>query len=159
MSKNRILNLRGSAGAAILGALLVGAAGFSAPAFAQEKEQAEAKEKDGKVIRNVIVKRTRDGKPIILDGRELAELKAKCEGAQKVESDVSSGDDKNKFRTRVVICGNKGEQSAELNEKLVAALEKARNEMGDHREMSSERRAQAIEALEREIARLRSQKK
>jgi hypothetical protein len=159
MSKNRIVSLRGVGGAAILGALLVGAAGFSAPAFAQQKEQAEEKEKDGKVMRTVIVRRTSDGKPIILEGRELAELGAKCDGAQKVESDVSTGDDKNKYRARVIICGDKGEQSAELNEKLVKALEKARKDMGDHEQMSAEARARAIEALEREIARLRAQSK
>ena len=157
MNRHPILNLRGFGGAAILGALLVGAAGFSAPLFAQEKEQAE--EKGGKVIRNVIVRRTSDGKPVILEGRDLAEFTAKCNGAEKVESDVRSGDDKNKFRTRIVICGDKGQQSAELNQKLVAALEKARKEMGDHEQMSSTQRAQAIEALEREIARLRAQSK
>ena len=158
MSKDRILNLRRFGGAAILGALLVGTGGFSAPGLAQEKAQAEEKEKGGKVIRNVIIRRSTDGKPVILEGRELAEFTAKCDGAEKVESDVSSGDDKNKFRTRIVICGDKGQQSAELNEKLVKALEKARKEMGDHEEMSTQARARAIEALEREIARLKSQK-
>ncbi len=159
MNKNRILNLRHFGGAAMLGALLVGAAGSSVPAFAQEKERTEAKDKDGKVIRNVIIRRSTDGKPVILEGRGLTELTEMCDGAEKVESDVSSGDDKNKFRTRVIICGDKGQQSAELNEKLVKALEKARNEMGDHEEMSSEARARAIEALEREISRLRAQSK
>jgi hypothetical protein len=152
MNKDRILNLRSLGRASILGSLLVGGIGFAVPGFAQEKEG------DTKVVRNVIVKRVKDGKPIILEGRELAELSAKCDGANKVESDVSSGGDKNKFRTRVIICGDKGEPTAELNEKLVAALEKARKELGDH-EMGSEQRAQAIEALEREIARLRSQSK
>lgn len=159
MNKSRILNLRGLGRAAILGALLMGAGGVSAPAFAQEKDRTEAKEKDGKVIRNVIIKRSTDGKPVILDRKDLAEFTAKCDGAETVESDVSSGDDKNKFRTRIIICGDKGQQSAELNEKLVKALEKARKEMGSHEEMSAEARARAIEALEREIARLRAQSK
>ena len=132
-------------------ALFAAGLGMSAPTYAQE----EAKEQ--KVVKKVVVKHVgKDGKEKVLEGRDLTELRAKCEGEKKAESDVSSGDDKNKVRTRVVICGGDA-SDPQTRERLIAALEKARTELGSDGEMGAEHRRQALEALDREIARIRSE--
>ncbi len=74
------------------------------------------------------------------------------------ESDVASGEGEDKFRTRVIICGgDKHANNAATREALAKALDKARGRIGEHEALSEKGRSQAIEALEREIARLRSQ--
>lgn len=152
MNMDRILNLRSLGGAAAAGALLLTGLGLSAPAFAQERER-ERK------VHEVIVKRTgKDGKDVIINGKRLDELRATCASGSKEESDVTSGDEKNKFRTHVIICDEgKHTNSAERREKLAQALEAARARLGDHESLSEKGRSQAAEALQREIARLRSQ--
>lgn len=145
MKTHRTSKIRRLGGAATLAALLVTGLGLSAPGFAQEQD------KEGKTP-NVIVKR------FDKDGKDLAELMAKCEPGNKEEADVGSGDGKEKFRTRVIICSDdKRVDSAERREKLAKALEKARARLSEHETLSEKGRAQAAEALEREIARLRSQ--
>lgn len=152
MKTHRSSKARSLGGAAILGALLVGGLGLSAPGVAQDKKD--------EVVENIIIKRMgKDGKdPVIINGERLSELRSRCEGGAKAESDVTSGDEKEKFRTRVVICSKDGKAStAETRERLVKALEKARAGLGEHDSLSAKGRAQASEALEREIARIRSQ--
>jgi beta-lactamase regulating signal transducer with metallopeptidase domain len=152
MKTHRSSKARSLGGAAILGALLVGGLGLSAPGVAQDKKD--------EVVENIIIKRMgKDGKdPVIINGERLSELRSRCEGGDKAESDVTSGDEKEKFRTRVVICSKDGKAStAETRERLVKALEKARAGLGEHDSLSAKGRAQASEALEREIARIRSQ--
>jgi hypothetical protein len=152
MNKQAALGPRRLGGTAILGVLLVGGLGFGPPVSAHEKER------DTREVRNVIIKRAgKDGKPIILEGRELSELREKCSGTERAESNVSSGDQKNKFVTRIVICGDKGETSAQTRAKLIEALERARADLGERDEMGAAHRAEAMAALEREIARIRSQ--
>lgn len=155
MKTHRTSKARSLGGAAALGVLLVAGLGLSAPGFAQEQE------KEDKVIRDVIIKRVgKDGKGVIINGKSLDELKASCGSGHREEADVSSGDEKNKFRTHVIICGDgKHANSAEMREKLAKALEKARAGLSEHEALSEKGRSQAAEALEREIARLRSQGK
>ena len=144
MKQHRPGRGRSIGGAAVVGALLAG--GLGGTARAADEPQ---------TVRDVIVKRVgKNGETIVLDRAELAKLKEKC--AHKAESDVVSGTEKNKHRTRVVICSDKPVDMAALNDKLVVALEKARTELGTHEEMTAEQRAEAIAALEREIERLRN---
>jgi hypothetical protein len=155
MKTHRTSKIRSLGGAATLAALLVAGLGLSAPGFAQKQEQ----KKDEIVHQEVIIKRAgKDGKDVMINGKTLDELRAKCGTGNREESDVTSGDEKNKFRTRVIICSDdKHANSAERREKLAAALDKARARLGDNEALSEKGRAQAAEALEREIARLRSQ--
>lgn len=150
MNRHRSSRLRSLSGSAALLGLFAGALGLSAPTYAQEEKV------ERKVVRDVIVKRIdKDGKERIVDGRELTELRARCEGGNKAESDVTTGDGDNKFRTRIVICGD-GKTDPELKERLLAALEKARTELGEHDKMSPEQRREAFDALEREMERIRA---
>ena len=107
-----------------------------------------------KVIERVVKDGT--GKPV--DGKRLAELLVKCQSEIKGDGDVTSGEGENKSRTRVIICGgDKHTNNAATREALATALDKARGRIGEHETLSEKGRAQATEALEREIARLRSQ--
>lgn len=142
--------IRALSGGALVGVLLLGVVGAGSPGFAQERETRE--------VRNVIIKRLdKDGRPLPADRRELTEIRAKCAAGNKAESDVSSGDGKNRFVTHIVVCGDKGATSAETREKLVKALEKAHAELKSEEELSAGHRAEALAALEREIARVKAQ--
>jgi beta-lactamase regulating signal transducer with metallopeptidase domain len=146
--------MRRLSGAATLAALLVAGLGLSAPGFAQEQEEQQS----GATRQDVIIKHVRkDGHGKIVEGKSLAELVAKCGSGNKEEADVRSGEGKQKFRTRVIICDEKHANSAEAREKLATALEKARAALSENEALSEKGRAQAAEALDREIARLRSQ--
>lgn len=137
----------------LTGSFIAAAIALGGPAIAQEKKD------ERREIRSIIVKRgDKDGKPLILDGKELSEFRARCNGLDHAESDVRSGDGDKKVVTRVVICRDKGQGSAALRDGLVEALESVRGELGDRERMSAEHRADAIAALEREIARLKAQK-
>jgi len=111
--------------------------------------------------RHVIVKRIgKDGKTVtVIDGKDIEEIKAlahKCEG-QSAHSDVESGDDTGKMRTRVIICNKDGGvDTAALNGRVAEALEKARRELGDNEKLTEEQRQKAVAAIDREIARLRA---
>ncbi len=128
--------------------------GLAVPALAQERGAEEREH------RNIMIKRLGTGeRDIVIDGKRLSELRAKCESGNKEEADVRSGEGKDSFRTRVIICGDgKLSDSAELRRKVAHALERARAGLR-HEELSDDARARAIEALEREIARLRAQGK
>ena len=152
MKTHRTSKIRRLGGAATMAALLVTGLGLSAPGFAQEQQKEET------ASHNVIIKRVgKGGHGKAVDGKSLAELMATCGSGNKEEADVRSGEGKEKFRTRVIICDDKHADSAERREKLAEALEKARAALSEHESLSEKGRAQAAEALEREIARLRSQ--
>ncbi len=149
MNQHRSSRLRSLAGSAALLSLLAAGLGFSAPTYAQE-EQA----KERKMIKDVIIERIgKDGRKGILNGKSLAEFQAECGAGEKAESDVSSGDGEHRFRTRVIICGEG--DTPENRQKLAAALDKARAELGAHERLTPEQRARAAEALAREVERLR----
>lgn len=152
MKTSRVLAPRVLGGSAVLGILLAGGLAIGSPALAQEKEGARRE------FRNVIVKRDgKDGKPVVIEGRELSEFKAKCEKANKAESEVSSGSGDKKYFHKIVVCGDEGETPAEVRAELLKALEKARTELGSRDRIPAEHRADALAALEREIARVRAQ--
>lgn len=133
-------------GSAVLGIILL--AGAGTPTWAQEEVKTETVEE------HVVIKRVgKDGK-VAGHPRRIALAHAKCAG-EKAESDISVGEGRDKQRTRIVVCGN-GESSAELDRKLVEALEKARSHVGRHDEMSAERRAELLAKIESEIARVRA---
>lgn len=151
MKHHRTTKFRTLGGAAALGTLLLTGLGLSAPGFAQEKA------KEQKVM---IKKIDKDGTVTVVEGKDFAHVIRNCPSANQVMSDVASGDEKEKHRTRITICSKDGTTpSPEMREKLVAALEKAMNETNGLSDMSPERRAQALEALQREMDRVRSQGK
>lgn len=151
MSQHRHSRLRSLTGSAALLGLFAAGLGLSAPTFAQE-EQAKAPRE----TRDVIIKRmSKNGTDIIRNGKSLAEFQAECGAGEKAESDVSSGEGEHKFRTRVIICGE-GDTPGN-RQKLAAALDKARAELGSHERLTPQQRGQAAEALAREVARLRSE--
>lgn len=139
--------MKAQALATIAAAGLAAALGFAAPAAAGEE----------RVKKDVVIKRIGpDGKEMRVDGEHARAMLAQCRDGQKAESDVSSGDGKEKFRTRIVICSKDGAASPETRAKLVEALEKARSGLAGESGLSAERRAEAEAALDREIARLKA---
>ncbi|HEX8535428.1 MAG TPA: hypothetical protein VF662_14795 [Allosphingosinicella sp.] len=142
---------KGFTGGMFFASLVAGAVALGGTANAQEKKEERTE--------NIIIKRYgKDSKPIVLDGKELSEFRSKCNDANKAESDVTSGDGNRKFVTRVVVCGDKGESSADVRGELVKALEKARAELSERDSGDAQHRAEAIAALDREIARVKAQK-
>lgn len=137
--------------AAGMAALLLGDLGTAAAA------QYKPKDGEPRTVHEVIIKRVdRNGDHIQIDGKELSELTARCASDNKQQADVSSGEGKEKSRTRVVICGDAKSDTAENRAKLAEALEKAKSRLQGEDALSDKGRAQALEALSREIARLRS---
>lgn len=159
MKTHRTSKIRSLGGAATLAALMVTGLALSAPGLAQEQEQRKDETALQKDLREVITKRLgRDAKGMVVDGKRLAELMAKCQSDDKAESDVASGEGEGKSRTRVIICGgDKHTNNPATREALAKALDEARGRFGGHEAPSETGRSQAIEALEREITRLRSQ--
>jgi beta-lactamase regulating signal transducer with metallopeptidase domain len=151
MKHHRTSTFRSLGGAAALGTLLLAGLGLSAPGFAQEKVEEK----------KVMVKKIdKDGKVTVLEGKDFAHAVGNCPSANQATSDVTSGDEKQKHRTRIVICSKDGSTpTPEMREKLVAALETAMNETKGFTNMTPERRAQALEALQREMDRIRAQGK
>jgi len=149
--------LRSFGGAAALAILAAAGLGASAPGFAQERDKSKVEKRD---IHTMIIKQS-DGKPgrdFKIDGKSLAELRAKCAPDNKQEADVSSGTDREKFRTRVIICSDDRKvDTAENRAKLAKALEEVRARVGSNDQLSEKGRAEAAEALKREIARLRAE--
>jgi len=146
---NRFRTLKSASLAA--GALLI--AGLGASAFAEDRPSG-----DDRVVHRIIIKKSgKGGERIRINGKELSELRARCASGSKQEADVSSGEGEEKFRTRIIVCGDdKHAVSAVQREKLAGALERARSQLKDEDMLSAEGKAKAVEALEREIARLRS---
>lgn len=152
MKSNRLNKSRTLGGALALGSLLVAGLGLGAPSFAQEPAKSEKK---------IIAKKVdKDGKVTVLEGADAANLVRNCPEASKLTSDVTAGDDKQKHRTRVTICSKDGKvPTPEMREKLAAALEKAMSETGGLTGLSPERRGEALQALQREMDRVRSEAK
>ena len=152
MKNHKVSKSRTLVAALGAGGMLVAGLGLSAPGFAQEAPRADKK--------TIVKKLDKDGKVTVLEGADVGQLVRNCPDAEKVASEVTSGDEGQKHRTRVVICNKDGKApTPEMRERLVAALEKAMSESGGITEMSPERRQQAMEALQREIDRVRSEGK
>jgi hypothetical protein len=131
--------------AAFASALGLGIAAAPAPAHDPKK--------------HILIKRVApDGKPMRLERVHAAKLLTDCRKSDRAESNVKTGDGKEKHRTFVVICTKDGAANTpETRRKLADALERARNELGEHEGITPERRAGAAAALDREIARLRGE--
>ena len=150
MNHPRVTRIRTVGGAAAMALLLTGGLGVaSSAAFAQETE---------KVERKIIKKIDKDGNVTTLSDVDFADLQRKC-GGEKVESKVDSESGGQRHSTRVIICSKDGKlEKSALNDKLAAALEKARDGLGRDQDMSAERRAEVLAKLQAEIERVRSAK-
>ena len=150
MNHSRVTRIRTMAGAAAMALLLAGGVGVTnSAAFAQEAEKAE---------RKIIKKIDKDGNVTTLSDVDFTDLERKC-GGEKVESKVDSESGGQRHSTRVVICSKDGKlEKSALNDKLAAALEKARDGLGRDQDMSAERRAEVLAKLQAEIERVRSAK-
>jgi bla regulator protein blaR1 len=161
MKQHRATRVRTAGGLAALSGLLAGGLTLSAPSFAQSDQAA------GKEQRRVIIRefggedRLKLGeREVEIGERELAARLKDCPEAQRLTSDVASGEGKEKQRTRIVLCTKDGKApTPEMREKLVAALEKARTEIGSESRLTEQGRQQALEALRREIERVRTEGK
>lgn len=139
-------------GAATLAALLVGGLAGTASA-AQDKP--EAKTERRVIIKRVESKSGERHQDIVVEGRSLAELESKCDGI-KSESDVTTGADGEKKRTRILICGKDGEGATKSRAHVLEGLENAKAELAKDDKISAEHRARVIAQLDQEIARLKA---
>ena len=149
MTSHRSTRLRSLAGGLIVAGTFGTGLCLAAPTLAQEA--AEPKSERRIFIREI----GKDGKRE-LPG-EIKELVGNCPEAQRLESDVRTGDAKNEHRTRIIVCSKNGQAaSPETREKLLAALERAQSDVGSSGDLTPERRAKVVEALRQEIERVRS---
>jgi beta-lactamase regulating signal transducer with metallopeptidase domain len=151
LKSHRHSTMRSLAGGLIVAGTFGTALCLSAPTLAQEAKAGPVKE------RRIFVREIgKEGsRELPADIRELA---AKCPEAQRLESDVKVGEaGKDEHRTRIIMCRKDGTAGGpETREKMIAALERARSNMADAKELSPERRTQVLDALTREIERVRS---
>jgi hypothetical protein len=96
-----------------------------------------------------IIKADGDGKKIVVDGNEQ-KFVADCGKGRKFESSSSSGDDKNKNVSKMVICSDPGESDAEWSKTLNRALA----DIEGNKDMPAPAKAQIIADLRSEIAKL-----
>ena len=151
MKHHRVTTSRTVGGALALALLLAGGLGATQSAAVAQ----EAKKVERKVFRKTIDK---DGNVTTSSDGSLAELERKCAG-RKVESKVEVGDGPQKHFTRIAICGKDGNDNPEqLSQRLAEALERARTEVSNDKEISAERRAEILARLQAEIERVRSQR-
>jgi beta-lactamase regulating signal transducer with metallopeptidase domain len=150
MTSHRSTRLRSLAGGLIVAGTFATGLCLSAPTLAQEGAKEPVKER--KIFIREIGK---DGKREL--PADIRELTAKCPEAQRLESDVKTGDASTEHRTRIIVCSKDGTApTAQTREKLLAALEKAQADIGSSDDLSPERRAKVVEALRQEIERVRS---
>lgn len=125
------------------------AAGFG-PAAVAQSDDGERKVEKRVVVRTV----NKDGRTIVhRDGTNRVETS--CEG-EKRESDISSGEGKDRRRTRIVICAKgDGASSAKLDQRMIDALEDARDKLAEA-DLDDAQRAEAMAAIDREIARFKA---
>jgi hypothetical protein len=96
-----------------------------------------------------IIKADGDSKKIVVDGNEQ-KFVADCGKGRKFESSSSSGDDKNKNVSKMVICSDPGESDAEWSKTLNRALA----DIEGNKDMPAPAKAQIIADLRSEIAKL-----
>ena len=126
------------------------AAGFAAAsAQAQDKPAETVKE-----VRQIVVhSQAKDGKAA--EHRAIPpEVRAKianCEG-QKFEADATSGADKDKRRTHIVLCGKKDATKAET----AAMLESAVKRLETNQELPAENKERILAQLKAKIAELKA---
>lgn len=151
MKQHRSSTARTLGGATIMMALAAGIVLFAGPGYAQQEEKKEVVKKE---IR--IRQAGPDGRVVVRTDAERAELRAKCAADKgSMESDVTVGDGDDKRVTRIMICG-KGAPTAEVRQKLLAALEEAKADLGSESELKPDRRADIVAALQKEIERVRA---
>lgn len=161
MKEHRTSSARSFGGLVALSGLLAGGLALSAPGFAQS-EGAGSKEQ-----RRIIIREFGAGdqmklgeREVEIGERELAMKLKDCPEAQRLTSDVASGEGNEKQRTRIVLCTKDGKApTPETREKLIAALERARTKVGSETRLTDQGRQQTLEALRREIDRIRTEAK
>jgi bla regulator protein blaR1 len=152
MKNHRVSRLRSLGGSAAIATLFAAGLGLSAPLAAQDQAKERVTE------RKIIVREVGKDGGIQIGDREFTERLSRCPEAQRLMSDVTSGEGKEKQHTRVVICSKDGTApTPAMRERLLAALERARSDIGSSEGLSPEGRTKALEALRREIEKVRSQ--
>jgi hypothetical protein len=127
----------------ILAAGAAAALGLAIPAAAHPDHETTKQVRELKIIKA-------DGdKKIVVDG-DMKELSADCGEGRKFESTSSSGDEKNKNVSKMVICSDPGESDAEWGK----TLNKALADVEGNREMPAPAKQQIIADLKTEIAKL-----
>ncbi len=149
MTTHRTTRLRSLGGGLIVAGTFATGLCLSAPTLAQEATEPV---KERKIFIREIGKGDKAGLPA-----DIRELAGKCPEAQKLESDVRSGEaGKGEHRTRIIVCSKDGTApTAQTREKLLAALERAQADIGGSSDLSPERRAKVVEALRQEMERVR----
>jgi beta-lactamase regulating signal transducer with metallopeptidase domain len=155
MKSHRASTLRSLAGGLVVAGTFGVGLCLSAPTLAQDAKD------EPKIERRVILKEV--GKGGDLRARlpdDLREKLRNCPEAQKLESDISSGEGDKQQRTRIVICNKDGKApTPEMRERLMAALDRARTEFESDKELTPAQRAKVVEALRREIEKMRAEGK
>lgn len=150
MGTHRSSRLRSIAGGLVIAGTFATGLCLSAPTLAQEAKSEPVRE------RKIMIREFGKGGEMTEITPELRERLSRCPEAQRLESDVRSQQDGDKIRTRVVVCSPDGASSPATREKLAAALDRARVEIGEIKDISPERRAQILDALRREMDQIRS---
>lgn len=150
MNKHRSSRMREIAGGLVCVATLAAGLGLSAPVLAQGSVA------ESRMERRIFVREIgKDGKREL--PAEIRELTSRCPEARRLESDIQSGSGGDKQRTRVIVCNKDGTApTAQTRDQLIAALDRARTDLEGSTDLKPERRAQVVEALRREIERVRS---
>lgn len=150
MTSHRSTRLRSLAGGLIVAGTFGLGLCLSAPTLAQEGAGEQRTE------RRIVIREIATGDKAGLP-KDLSELTSKCPEAQRLHSDVRSGDATNEHRTRIIVCSKDGTApTAQTREKLLAALERAQADIGGSDNLSPERRAKVVEAIRQEMERVRS---
>lgn len=122
-------------------ATLIGVTGV---AVAQSDDRGDEK----KQVKRIVIY-NHDGTHKDIDIEKISAEATGCKmGDERVASEAETDIDGRKTRTRIVLCGDK-------RATVLAALEKARANMSREAELQEAHRAKAIEALDREIERLK----
>jgi beta-lactamase regulating signal transducer with metallopeptidase domain len=154
LKHHRESKLRSLAGGLLVAGTFGTALCLSAPTLAQETKSEPVKER--RIIVREIGKGGQPGLPT-----DIRELVSKCPEAQRLESDVKVGEPgEGQQRTRIILCSKDGKLTEpETREKMIAALERARTNLGSAEGLTPERRTQVLEALRGEIERMRTEGK
>ena len=153
LNHHRHDRLRSLAGGLVIAGTFTAGLCLSAPTIAQDaKEEPRIERREFRVMKG------EDAKGELAELRK--DLEGRCPESQRLETKVESGEGKQKQFTHVMLCTKGGPPpSAETREKLAQALDRARLEFQSDGKLSPEQRARAVEALRREIDRVRSEGK
>lgn len=155
MKNHRTSRLRNAGGVATLGAAILATAGFGTAA-AQERREADGKQREHIVImdrhgqgaqggqgqlgsRDIVIRRGPNG--------EL-QVPENCGGSVALSNvDERTGEQ----RTRILLCS----RDEQTGEQRLQGLQRARDRLAQNGEMRPEHRERVLQALDRELARLR----